>query len=222
MDKYTNIQQETIDERIDAFIRGTMTEEEETAFKQEIQSNPELRSQVLATLSLIKGIRSQEAEKEKKLINNSVSTKNRTRTIMLWACSIAAMFVVIFGVKNELRYRELSSIVSPYYSEYSMSEYSRGDVDSVTVTHLYTLFNNIKEQRNVSNIIKELEPIYGSLDSDFTYSAYANDIVWNLALAYIKDDQIEKAIPILEKLETDNPDMPIAVKASELKKKLQE
>ena len=68
MDKYTNIQQDSIDERIDAFIRGTMTEEEETAFKQEIQSNPELRSQVLATLSLIKGIRSQEAEKEKKLI----------------------------------------------------------------------------------------------------------------------------------------------------------
>lgn len=222
MDKYTNIQQETIDERIDAFIRGAMTGEEELAFKQEIQADPELRAQVIATLSLIKGIRSQEAEKEKKLINSSVSTKNRTRTIMLWACSIAAMFVVIFGVKNELRYRELSAIVSPYYSEYSMDDYSRGDVDSVTVAHLYTLFNNIREQRNVSDIIKELEPIYASSDSDFTYSIYANDIAWNLALAYIKDDQIDKAIPVLEKLEADNPDMPIAIKASELKKELQE
>lgn len=222
MDKYNDIQQEAIDEKIDAYIRGSMTEKEETAFRQEIQSNPELRSQVAATLSLIKGIRSQEAEKEKELINNSHSAKNRTRSIMLWVCSITAMFVIFFGVKNELRYRELSAIVSPYYSEYSMSEASRGDVDSVTVAHLYTLFNNLKEQRSVSDIIEELESIYLALDSDFTYSAYANDIAWNLALAYIKDDQIDKAISVLEKLEEDNPDMPIAVKASELKKKMQE
>ena len=141
---------------------------------------------------------------------------------MLWACSIAAIFVIIFGVYKEKRYRDLSAIVSPYYSEYSMSDYSRGDVDSITVAHLYTLFNNIKEQRNVSDIIEELEPIYLTLDSDFTYSAYANDIAWNLALAYIKDDQIDKAIPVLEKLEADNPDMPIAVKAIALIKKLQE
>lgn len=220
MDKYNDIQQEAIDERIDSFIRGTMTEEEEAAFKEEIKADPELRAQVLATISLIKGIRTQEAEKEKVLIQQN--TKNRARSIMLWACSIAALFVIFFGVKNELRYRELSAIVSPYYSEYNMNDISRGDVDSVTVAHLYTLFNNIKEQRNVSDIIEELEPIYASLESDFTYSAYANDIALNLALAYIKDDQIDKAIPVLEKLESDNPDMPIAVKASELKKMLLE
>ena len=125
-------------------------------------------------------------------------------------------------IYKEKRYRDLSAIVSPYYSEYSMSEYSRGDdVDSVTVAHLYTLFNNIKEQRNVSDIIEELEPIYASLESDYTYSAYANDIALNIALAYIKDDQTDKAIIILKKLEADNPDTPIAVKAKELKKKLQ-
>lgn len=218
MDNYTDIQQEAIDERIDAFIRGAMTEDEETAFKQETQSNPELRSQVIATLALVKGIRHQEAEKEKALIHKG--TNNRTRTIMLWACSIAALFVIIFGVRNELRYRELSSIVSPYYSVYSMDDFSRGDIDSVTVAHLYTLFNNIQTQRDVSDIIKELDPIYAALDTDFTYSAYANDIALNLALAYIKDDQIDKAIPILKKLEQDNPDTPIASKAEEILKKL--
>ena len=229
MDKYNDIQQEAIDERIDSFIRGTMTEEEETAFKQEIQADPELRAQVLATISLIKGIRTQEAEKEKKYIENeriSVATKqsNRARSIMLWACSIAALFVIFFGIYKEKRYQELSAIVSPYYSEYSTEGFrsDRGELDSVTVTHLYTLFNNIKEQRNVSNIIKELEPIYASIDSDFTYSAYANDIALNLALAYIKDDQIDKAIPVLEKLKEDNPETPIAANATELLKKLQE
>ncbi len=35
-----------------------------------------------------------------------------------------------------------------------------------------------------------MEPIYKSLGDNFTYNAYANDIAWNLALAYVKDDQI--------------------------------
>ena len=73
----------------------------------------------------------------------------------------------------------------------------------------------------MSKIIEELEPIYANLDSDFTYSAYANDIAWNLALAYIKNDQIDKAVALLNKIEKDNPDTPIAVKVNELKKKLQ-
>ena len=220
MDKDNGILQEAIDARIDSFLRGEMTPEEETAFKQEIQADPELRAQVQATVALIRGIRKKKASQEKQII--AKYSKSRVRTILTWACSVAAMFVIFFGVKNELRFRELSAIVSPYYSEYSMTDIARGDIDSVTVTHLYTLFNNIKEQRNVSDIIEELEPIYLTLDSDFTYSAYANDIAWNLALAYIKDDQINKAISVLEKLAADNPDMPIAIKASELKKILQE
>ena len=220
MDKYNDIQQQAIEERIDAFVRGAMTEAEEQAFKQEIKTDPELRAQVLATVSMIKSIRSQEAAKEKTLISNN--TKKRLRTLVAWACSIAAVIAIFFGYQKDKRFNELSAFVSPYYSEYSIDEYSRGDLDSATVTHLYTLFNNIKEQRNVSTIIAELEPIYSNLESDFTYSAYANDIAMNLALAYIKNDQKDKAIPILKKLAEDNPDTPIEAKALELLKKMRE
>lgn len=218
MDKNNDILLEAIDERIDSFIRGMMNEEEEAAFKQEIKADSELRTQVLATISLIKGIRTQNAERESKLIQSE--TTNRTRTLLKWACSIAAVFAIFFAYQKDQRYNELSNIVSPYYSEYSMDDSSRGDTDSVTVAHLYTLFNNIQSKRSMSSIIKELEPIYASLDTDFTYSAFANDIAFNLALAYIKDDQIGKAIPVLEKLEKANPDMPIATKAKQLRMKL--
>lgn len=235
MDKNNDITQESIDERIDAFIRGLMTKDEEAAIKQEIQSDPELRAQVLATVSLIKGIRSQERMKEKDLIQKEEYKKqasrislersestSRARTLVWWATSVAAVFAIFFGLYRDKHYNELSAIVSPYYAEYSISEYTRGDVDSATVAHLYTLFNNVQEQRNMSDAIKELEPIYANIQHDLTYSAYANDIAWNLALAYIKDDQINKAIPILDKLLIDNPDTPIADKANELIKKLQE
>ena len=213
-----DILQHTIDDRIDAFVRGMMTEEEESAFKLEIKANSELRAQVLATLSLIKGIRTQEAEKERTLIQNNA--KDKVRTLLWWATSIAAVFAIFFGYSKDKRYNELSAIVSPYYTEYSMSDYSRGDADSITVAHLYTIFNNIKEQRNMSKVIEELEPIYARLETDATYTFYASDIAINLALAYIKDDQIENAIPVLEKLEKDNPDTPIAAKAQELLKEI--
>ena len=114
----------------------------------------------------------------------------------------------------------LDAAVSPYYTEYSMSDVSRGDLDSATTFHLYDLFIQIQENRSVSDIIKELEPIYNSLDENFTYNAYANDIAWNLALAYVKDDQINKAINILQKLKADNPDTPIYNKVNELIRKL--
>ena len=221
MDKYNDIQQQAIEERIDAFVRGAMTEAEEQAFKQEIKADPELRAQVLATVSMIKSIRSQEAAKEKMLISNN--TKERLRTLVAWACSIAAVIAIFFGYQKDKRFNELSALVSPYYSEYSIDEYlrsPRGDLDSASVAHLYTLFNNIKEQRNVSTIIAELEPIYASLEHDFTYYNFANDIAMNLALAYIKNNQTNKAIPVLKKLAEDNPDTPIAVKAQEILNKL--
>ena len=218
MDKYNDIQQQAIEERIDAFVRGAMTEAEEQAFKQEIKADSELRAQVLATVSMIKSIRSQEAAKEKTLISNN--TKERLRTLVAWACSIAAVIAIFLGYQKDKRFNELSALVSPYYSEYSMDENARGDHDSASVAHLYTLFNNIKVQRNVSTIIAELEPIYSNLESDFTYSAYANDIAMNLALAYIKNDQTDKAILVLKKLAKDNPETPIAVKALEMLNKL--
>lgn len=218
MDKNNDTKQQSIDDRINAFIRGMMTSEEESVFKQEIQSDPELRAQVLATVSLIKGIRSQNAEKERTLIQPQ--KKDKVRTLVWLATSIAAVFAIFFGYSKDKRYNELSALVSPYYTEYSMDDYARGDIDSTKVAHLYTLFNNIQKQRNVSNYISELEPIYSSLEHDFTYSSFANDIALNLALAYIKDDQTDKAIPILEKLVDDNPDTPIATKAQEIIKRL--
>ena len=218
MDRDNDILQEAIDARIDSFLRGEMTPDEESAFKQEIQADPELRAQVKATVALIRGIRNQDAVQEKSFI--AKYDNSRVRSLLQWACSIAAVVAIFFGYTKDKRASELSGIVSPYYSEYSMSDISRGDIDSTTVIHLFTLFNNLKEQRYVSKYIEELEPIYAALETDFTYNAYCNDIAWNLALAYIKNDQIDKAIPVLEKLEADNPDMPIAAKAQKILKEI--
>ncbi len=221
MDKNDDILMDGIDERIETFLRGKMTAEEEAAFKQEIRQNPEMRNRAMAMTSLIKGLHDQNSAREATIIKEN-STKSRVRPILWWACSVAAVFAIFFGIYKDHRYRMLNAAVSPYYTEYDMSDISRGDVDSATVAHLYVLFTQIQGNRNVSDIIKELEPIYNSLDADFTYNAYANDIAWNLALAYVKNDQIDKAIAVLQKLKDFNPDTPIYIEADELIKKLQD
>ena len=221
MDKNDNILMDGIDERIETFLRGEMSAEEEAAFKLEIRQNPELRSRAMAMTSLIKGLQKHNCAREAAIIKENTA-KSRVRPILWWACSVAAVFAIFFGIYKDHRYRMLDAMVSPYYTEYDMGDISRGDVDSAMVAHLYGLFSQIQENMSVSNIIKELEPIYNSLDDDFTYNAYANDIAWNLALAYIKNDQIDKAITILQKLKVENPDMPICTKADELIKKLQD
>ena len=223
MDKNDDIITDGIDERIESFLRGTMNSEEEASFKKEICENPELRYRAKTMASLIKGIQRKEAEREKKaILSVENSNKSKVRPIIWWACSVAAVFAIFFGIYKGNRYRALDATVSPYYTDIDMNDISRGDVDSATVIHLYDLFAQIKETRNTSSIIKELEPIYRSLDNDFTYNAYANDIAWNLALAYVKNDQIDKAITILKQLKADNPDTPIFNKADELIKKLQD
>ena len=219
MDKNDDILMDGIDGRIEAFLRGEMSAEEEMVFRQEIKSNPELRNRAMTMTSLIKGLQAKNTAREKNVINENTA-KSRVRPILWWACSVAAVFAIFFGIYKDHRYRMLDATVSPYYTEYDMTDISRGDVDSATVAHLYALFVQIQEKRYVSAFINELEPIYATLDEDFTYSAYSNDIAWNLAVAYVKDDQIDKAIPILEKLKADNPDTPISVKAQELLKRL--
>ena len=221
MDKNEDILIDGIEERIEAFLRGKMTAEEEVAFKHEIRQNPELHNRTMAMVKLIKGLQKQNSARETSILKYNTAM-SRVRPILWWACSIVAVFAIFFGIYKDQRYRILDATVSPYYMEYDMSDISRGDVDSIKVAHLYDLFTQIQDNRDVSSIIKELEPIYKSLDEDFTYNAYANDIAWNLVIAYVKDNQIDKALAILQKLKDDNPDTLIYNRADELIKRLQE
>lgn len=254
MDKDKDILINDTDERIETFLRGNMSAEEEEAFKKELKENPELRSRAMEMTALIKGLQTSESKNQESIISsvetmekkyawgrfkrtlndlssdeeeqnveNRVKEKNTQKSHFIWwACSAAAICIIFFSIFKAQRYRTLDEAIAPYCTQYDMSALSRGDADSVTISHLYSLFNQIPKQRNVSDIIKELEPIYASLDSDYTYHLYANDIAWNLAIAYIKDDQIDKAISVLEKLKEDNPDTPIFTKAEELIKRLKD
>lgn len=234
-----------MDERIERFLRGQMTPEEETQFHEDINNNPDLREQALVVSSLIKGLRFSEfisdysvirsvqkqseeplrhcgmeiADDEEETPPEEPKKPNNLRRLIIWSSSIAAALALVIGYNfyaESARYAQVNEMLSPYYEHYDPTSLSRGDADSVTIAHLYTLFNRIQEEKDMKGIIAELEPIYESIESDFIYYPYANDIAWNLALAYVKAGEKDKAISVLETIVHDNEETPIADRAKAL------
>ncbi|MBQ6432370.1 MAG: hypothetical protein IJJ94_00210 [Bacteroidaceae bacterium] len=223
MSNTEDTQFQEMDERIERFLRGEMTVEEEARFRDELKSDPDLREHARAISALLKGIRAEGEQHDQEIISEVTTNKrpNSIRRIALWIASAAAVLALYVGYSyhaENVRFTQVNEMLTPYYEHYDIDALSRGETDSVAIVHLYTLFNRIPEEKNMTDIITELEPIYESLDYDITYAPYANDVMWNLALAYMKDKETAKASEILQKLIVDNPGMPISAKAKALLK----
>lgn len=214
-----------IDERIERFLRGEMTPDEEVQFREELKNDANLREHARAVSALIKGLQEQGLQHDQEIINElAVHNKpNNLRRLILWTLSAAAVVALYFGYSyhaENVRYAQVNEMLTPYYEHYDPNSLSRGETDSVTIAHLYSLFNRIPDEKNMKDIIAELEPIYDSLDSDYIYYPYANDIAWNLALAYVKSGEEDKAKDILNDLCSLYADSPIVDKAKRLLEKL--
>lgn len=210
-----------MDERIERFLRGEMSAEEEVRFREELKSDSELRDHARAVTALLKGLQEKGKQHDQEIINEVTVQKprNNIRRLVMWTLSAAAVVALYFGYSyraESLRYERVNEMLTPYYVHYDIDELSRGDTDSVTVAHLYTLFNRISDEKDMTDIITELEPIYASLDEDYTYYPYANDIAWNLALAYVKAKETDKAKNLLHKLIASNKGSSIEQKALKL------
>lgn len=225
MGNIEDISLQNMDERIERFLRGEMSTDEETKFREELKVNSELREHARFISTLLKGLHEQGRQHDQEIINE-VTKKQRTNNIRrftLWVGSIAAALVLYFGYSyhtESVKIARVNEKLSPYYTYYDVDNLSRGDLDSASIAYLYTLFNRIPEEKDVTDIITELESIYASLDSDYTYYPYANDIAWNLALAYVKAGEEDKAKNILNDLRSSNLGSPIAEKAEKLIKNL--
>lgn len=133
--------------------------------------------------------------------------------------SVAAACILIFNIYGNSR-NNCNEIFVQYYCDYNNDEMARGEEDSVTLKELTTLFNEIDDSKDCTEIIHALESIYWNLDKEYTYRPYSTDIAWYLALAYIKNRQISEATSVLCKLESDNPDTELAETCNNLLKEI--
>jgi len=93
------------------------------------------------------------------------------------------------------------------------------DTPSQAETKLEALFANVKANQNIEETIHDLSVCWevSTMETYNDYTDYSAEIGWNLAIAYLKDNNKKDAKKVLEKLiATTEEDSAIGSKAKEL------
>ena len=203
-------------EQIDRFLKGKMSTEEEQQFKKEIGQNPELKQQVREHLYLIRGIKQVKSQEEQKIIQKEQHEQKVTPLRRNWikitsiAASIA-FIMVLSGIEgSRLYYRHEIRQYAYNASVGVMSDFaaaSRGTMDEETKAHLTNLFTNAQEGKDLAETIDELSRLYVLTKDEFVdiEDDYAYQIGWFLAVSYINDGDYEKALEIINNIESEYP-----------------
>lgn len=203
------------DAKVDAWLKGQLNEEELQKLKSEIDANPDLkdRAQAMAVFAqatkdvlaeqdreLMDEIKSISEEDFKKLLKKKPTHSNLTFRMVL---SIAAMFIVIVGGVvwyNRANENLYIDIADQYYAQYD-SSVMRSSGDDVA-KELSELVDNVGNGKDMSATIDRLQNLYKESMSEEVneYTNYFNDIAWNLAIAYLKDNKKDEAVNVLNSI----------------------
>ena len=251
MDNNFNIDPKLLeeDDRIVAYLKGQMSAEEEQQFMKELNDNLELRQKAIVTARIVKGLKQVGAAQdkdtkraflasstegvqsavekaihaEKALATTSARTVSIRRTSTWLSIAASLMFIVWLGFEYN-DYRSTIGLGEEYGDVFSSSMIIRG-AESPTDTEkkLESLFANVKSGDNLDDAIHELSLCWelSTMDTYNDYTNYSAEIGWNLAIAYLKDNNKKDAKIVLEKLIATSEDgSAINVKAKELYEEL--
>ena len=216
-------------ERIDRFLREQMSPEENEAFLRDLETDDALRKEAQLRALMIQELHDRQAKQDADIIAEVVADKKatrRTRVIRMlkWVGSVAAVLLLVFGVHTFLPDSEHGTdyiaLADKYYSETPEPTFRSGLTDADK--ELYELFRQVRESCDMTPVISRLQAIYDHRDSEYAYQVNGNDvrIAWYLALAYLKDNQPDKAAGLLRVIIQDDKGTGLADKAKELLKKM--
>ncbi len=197
-------------ERIDKFLRGLMTPEENNAFMSDFNNDRVLREETQITALMIKELEESQAQKDAEIIEEVLAVKRaRIITIARRTLSIAAMIILIFGVTTLWnRQSDTDALFEQYYVSPEASSPRGGDEDTVK-QELTNLFIQVGTEKVITPVINRLQTIHDNIVADNEdydeYKYSQNTIDWYLALAYLKDHNLDKAKELLKPL-ADNGD----------------
>lgn len=222
------------EELADRFMQGGLSPEEESAFKKDIKADPELRKHILALGLMCKGIHEVGRERDKAVLGGNqyyaeassvpaepIHIPSITSAIYRWVAAAVVLACVSIGGFKYYQYDRTMDLYAEYYAVSDDIVPSRGMEDEVG-KQLFDLFASIGTGRGLDKTILELERCYAESQKDeyTSYTNYSNEIAWYLVLAYLKDNDRAKAIPVLERLVADNTGNAMGTKAGELLKRV--
>lgn len=198
------------EERIECFLRGAMTSEEERRFLEELDKNSELRENALVRARLIKGMKQVDADVVQafrnvdiKDVETIVKRSSRKKSSIHWYAIAASFVAVLFVGYQSYDYYKITSLGKEYAMEFPINSIVRGTSDSNVEQELAMLFEDIIDADNLDTTTTRLAYLWEMANQDTynEYTDYAPYIGWYLAVGYLKDYKEEKAKDILKDLE---------------------
>ena len=209
------------DDRITLYLKGKMTPQEEQAFMQELENNPELKARAVALARLVKGMKevgktqdedvigailAADENDVKSVARNATTRKAKVvpmRTMAKWLSMAASILLVVWLGIGYHDYRTTTSLGEEYGTQFTTSQLTRGAGEPSEVdTRLAQLFDNVANKNDLDNTLHELSLCWelSTQETYNDYTDYAPEIGWNLAIGYLKDNNRKQAKATLEKL----------------------
>ena len=205
------------EERINRFLRGEMSSEEETTFMDELKSNDVLRNKAVVAARMAKAMKTV-GEEEDSLVKEALLTsddhdiemivknvtRKRSKLLTLRIISVAAsILILVISGWHYYDYMVTTGLGNEYEMEFESSSFVRGAGTGSVEKELNSLFTKVKSGDESDNTIKRLSLLWelSTMDTYNDYSDYAPQIGWNLAIAYLKDNDKDNAMAVLTKLE---------------------
>ena len=144
-------------------------------------------------------------------------TIGKKRISRRWYYSMAAGILAIIGLFTI--YQKFSSpnlVDFANKQDIYMITYSRTAEDSLMVVDLNSSFEVIKNGKDVHVAVNKLTELLANANDNPTIANHRIEIVWNLAVAYLKLDDKENATKSLEEIVSSAEDTPLANKAKQL------
>ena len=240
------------DDSIASYLKGQMSGEEEQSFLQELAEKPDLKERAIIMARLIKGLKEVGTAQDKETIgailaSNKQGVENATKNAIQKAnvthptttkfvsmrkpaawLSIAAslVFIMWLGIGYS-DYRYITGLGEKYgNSSFTTEMVSRGSTTSSdTEKKLEILFKNVQDNTDLGETIHELSLCWelSTMESYNDYTDYSTEIGWNLAIAYLKDNNKKEALAILAKMATIyDADNVMGKQVRELQQKIEE
>jgi len=207
------------DDRIDEFLQGKMSEEEQKLFMGDMDTDTELRERAETTAVLAYLLIEQERQRDAQTVDRVLQRKqeqdrrHHTQRRRLTWLSIAAGILILLGITQIYTLRMADRLFEAYYQSPPKVVMRGGDEQANK--SMVELFNSIGTDTQLSSVVAELEKARTQVDSDVVAHAYRYEIDWYLALAYTKNHQLLKARRLLQSIAND-PQQPYRDKAQQM------
>lgn len=196
------------EEKINRYLRGEMTPEEDSAFELDLQKDDALKRQAESMARIVKGMKVLGDEYDKQFVEQMKASSEKKATPVRWI-SIAASFAIILTVGYHIYdYSATTGLGREYASAFPTSSIIRGEEDKDVSETLAALFDNVANGQDLDNTIEQLEKLWTLSQSDTynDYTTYEPYIGWNLAIAHLRNNDKKEAKTILKQLQTMYPE----------------